>query len=84
MPKFNGWYFQCDNDGFTAIVSKEFWDEHECLNDCHIEEEVRSVLPEGFFEVCESMFESDLTGTEAREKLIEAGFKEMELFPEEE
>lgn len=79
MSQFNGWYFQTGEDMF-AIVSKEFWDENGCLNDQHITSELSGILPGGFFEACESMFETHHSPDAARIKLLEAGFMEMNLF----
>jgi hypothetical protein len=84
MAKFNGWYFQADMDVHRPvfqIVSKEFWDANDCLNDSHITEDLGDLLPVGFFEMCESMFEIDgIDAASAKNKLLKAGFEEKVLF----
>ena len=58
---------------FFSIVTKVFWDENEGLS-CETDEELEEVLPGGFFEAMESVYEFDgdpLTGLSA---LLAAGF----------
>jgi hypothetical protein len=87
MAKFNGWYFQAsygENGAAFMIVSKEFWDQNGHLDDSHIAEQLGDLLPKGFYEMCESMFETDLPVKTATNLLLKAGFEEKVLFEDEE
>ena len=62
---------------FFSMVLKTFWDENEGLN-CETDEELESILPGGFFEAMESVYEFDgdpLTGLSA---LLAAGFTQKQ------
>lgn len=80
---FNGWYFQGDDgeDGpMFMIVSKKFWDANECIDDNHISTALVGILPAGFYEVCESMFQASMSMSAAKLALASAGFAEKDLF----
>ena len=84
MAKFNGWYFQWDSEEAAIyIVKAGRWDGGEhTLDDSHISSELDGILPEGFYEMCESMFETDLSYKDGIKKLKAAGFKQQHLFGE--
>ncbi len=85
MAKFNGWYFQWNSeDDLIQIVSASRWDSGEqTLDDSHIDSELEGILPNGFYEACESMFETEFSYKDGIKKLKAAGFKQMQLFDEE-
>jgi len=82
------WYYQLGADetfgeGTNAmIVSKSFWEKNNCIDDNHIEGRIGHILPDGFFEECESSFLFDGPQDEARTLLNAAGFVEKHLFDE--
>jgi len=63
-------------------VSKEFWDANGALDDNHIDFLLEGILPDGFYEACESMFETEYSVRDAKKLLKDAGFKEMKLIEE--
>lgn len=73
-------YFQVDKEEFgIAIVEKEFWDEHGMLSDEGLGV-LEDMLPEGFYELTDSIFEYNGDISEARSRLIAIGLEEKELF----
>jgi hypothetical protein len=78
------YYYQIgDNNGddYVLVVSKQFWEENGHLDDCH---QGTGIMPTGFYEMCESMFEYEGNMDAARQALNAAGFIEKQLFPVEE
>ena len=76
------YYYQIgDNNGldYVLVVSKSYWEENGCLDDQH---QGTGIMPPGFYEMCESMFEYDGSMDQARQVLNAAGFIEKELFKE--
>ena len=82
--KFNGWYFQWnDANSLIMIMSADRWNSGETtLDDNHIDSLLEGILPDGFYEATESMFECDFSYSEGKKKLKAAGFKEMAMFDE--
>ena len=72
------YYYQVDDEGFSiAIVSKTFWDKNGCLDDQGIPDDV---MPPGFYELSESIFEYEGDPDDAKNALNEAGFVEKKMF----
>lgn len=74
-------YYQLDqsegHDAFTLVL-KEFWDANQSMDDSGSEEEF---VPEGFYALCEGVYEHDLGGTDvARQALEAAGWVEKNMF----
>ena len=64
-----------DDDLFFLFTSIKYWDEHNCLDDrgnCVDER----ILPEGFNELMESVYEFNGDSFKAREELLDLGFVE--------
>lgn len=71
-------YFQVDDWQF-AIVEKSFWDQNQCLNADDTDPFFENNLPDGFYELSESIYEYDGEIEEAKAALIAAGFEEKAL-----
>jgi hypothetical protein len=92
MTKASDYYFMVidgedeEDDSYLGIVSKEFWSVNECLDDTSIHSELKNILPKGFTETMESMFEyykpSDSYEPpdieKGKEILLELGFEEID------
>lgn len=64
-----------------SIVDKDYFDEHGCLSDHDLGDELWNVLPNCLHEVMESTFETTASKEETRIRLIAAGLVESnELF----
>jgi hypothetical protein len=75
-------YFQVDSEGFSImVVEKTFWNENQCLSDSGLGV-IDDLLPEGFYELSDSIFEYDGDIDEARTKLVAIGLEEKVLFEE--
>jgi hypothetical protein len=66
------------------IVARDYWAEHEAINDMAFDGRIDDILPDGFLECGESSFqyhEKGLSEQQAFEKgrqlLIDAGFEEI-------
>jgi hypothetical protein len=73
------YYYQLgdDDDNYVSVVSKSYWEQNGCLDDQHLGQHM---MPPGFDEMCESMFEFDCDLDEARRLLNASGLIEKELF----
>lgn len=70
-------YFQFDEEEFSiALVTKEFWDMHGTLDGNGIDD---TLVPAGFYELSESVYESDLSTDNSKAALIAAGWEERVL-----
>lgn len=85
------WYFQLGSDNqswpgrtivFASIVSKSFYDAEGYIDDQHIEDQLKGILPQGWSEEQESCFSAPdgYTEAQARQELVNAGFIEKALF----
>ena len=76
-------YFHFDKEGFSiAIVERTFWEENGVLDGDGIGV-LEDMLPEGFYELTESVYEFDGDTEDARAKLKAIGLEEKKLFDEE-
>jgi hypothetical protein len=70
------WYYSFDTPysdiNSVWLVSKEYWEENQCLSDQHISDDV--TLPFENTECQESLFEFYCTEEEAERLLLENGF----------
>jgi hypothetical protein len=79
MKKGSDFYFAHAEDeliegGVYTIVPKKYWDKNKRLLD---ENQIAAdLLPNGFFELSEGMYEYDGKSNEGKELLINAGFIE--------
>ncbi|QXO12750.1 hypothetical protein pEaSNUABM49_00537 [Erwinia phage pEa_SNUABM_49] len=62
-------------DFLVSIVQEDYFKEHGCLNDKHLEDELFDSIPD-FYEIMESVFETELSLSSARSALINAGLIE--------
>jgi hypothetical protein len=77
-------YFQLYTDPMfgtcIAIASKDFWEHEECLDGDGLDEDTEAALPDGLYELTESMYEHTFdTDDAAKQALLSAGFVEKEL-----
>jgi hypothetical protein len=72
-------YYEFDEEQFSvALVTKEFWEENECLCDSGSEEEF---VPKGFYALTDAIYEHDYsTYEQACEALHKAGWIKKNLF----
>jgi hypothetical protein len=80
MSKQETYFYQVgdsDGDDYVLVVSKSFWEENGHLDDCHLGD---NIMPTGFYEMQESMFEYEGSMDAARQVLNAAGFVEKQLF----
>ena len=73
-------YYQI-NDGFFALVLKDYWDEHEGLDaECGEEE----FVPEGFYAVAEAIYQHEFEDDEEAASVLEsAGWVAKEIASDE-
>ena len=65
-----------------VFVSKEFWEEHGHMDDS-VNEQLEEMLPDGFYELCEGVYEFDGDVEEGREALrhfLNVKFIEKKLY----
>lgn len=73
-------YYQ-NNDGFFALVLKEYWDKNQGLDDGSGEEEF---VPEGFYAVTEAIYEHEFEDDEEAARVLEsAGWVAKEIVSDE-
>lgn len=71
-------YFQFDEDEFAiALVTKAYWDEHGHMDGNGLDDKL---LPPGFYELSESVYETDLATEDAKAALRAAGWEERMMF----
>lgn len=56
------------------ITSAEYWKENECICDGQEDEDIESVLPDGFHNLMEGTWEYNGSWQEGKQKLLDAGF----------
>ena len=70
------WYFEPDISPvgeFFTITSKAYWNSNKALDDFSMSPALASVLPEGFHELSESIFEYDGTIADGIDALLQTG-----------
>lgn len=71
-------YFQFDEEEFAiALVTKAYWDEHGHMDGNGLDDRL---LPPGFYELSESVYETDLDTEDAKAALRAAGWEEKMMF----
>ncbi len=83
MAKASDYYFVFNSDHESSednpsffIVKKDFWDKYHHIDD-NYDSEIGSLLPEDFYEIMESCYESTGSKDEATDALLTAGFSEL-------
>ncbi len=61
-----------------CIVSRQYWEEHNVINDIHFQGRINLILPSGFDEISESTFQYySGTADDGEKALLAAGFEKI-------
>ena len=66
--------------GNSPLLENLFWNQNQCLNSDDEDPFFEDNLPDGFYELSDSIYEYDGEIEEAKAALIAAGFEEKVLF----